>query len=312
MKRFFKLFLQGIVMGFALITAIGGGTIAVLMGIYDDMVFAVADFTKNPKKSISFLGPILLGVFTGVAVLIYPIKLFLEFAPFVATSLFVGLTLGGLYVFKETTHKKSNTLNIILLILGFLLVAGIGVVSWFNSSASTLDIGLVGNIFFLAIIGFFASSALVAPGISGTLFLLSIGYFNYLLDLAKKVLLFEQENWWTNFGLLASFGIGLLIGFFVISKLFKYLLTKHRTATYFTILGWIIGSMVICYFNGDIKNAYLSLEGFEIWTLVFSLLALGVGALISFSLLKFVSKKEENLKLEQNTERGDQNDAVGN
>jgi len=106
MKRFFKLFLQGIVMGFALITAIGGGTIAVLMGIYDDMVFAVADFTKNPKKSISFLGPILLGVFTGVAVLIYPIKLFLEFAPFVATSLFVGLTLGGLYVFKETTHKR--------------------------------------------------------------------------------------------------------------------------------------------------------------------------------------------------------------
>ena len=61
-------------MGFALITAIGGGTIAVLMGIMMIWFLLLLILPKS-KKSIS-LGPILLGVFTGVAVLIYPIKPF--------------------------------------------------------------------------------------------------------------------------------------------------------------------------------------------------------------------------------------------
>ena len=61
MNRFLKCFLQGLLLGFALITAIGGGTMAVLIGVYDELINAVSDFRKDPKKSLSLLGPMALG-----------------------------------------------------------------------------------------------------------------------------------------------------------------------------------------------------------------------------------------------------------
>ena len=57
MNSFLKRFLQGLLLGFALITAIGGGTMAVLIGVYDEVIDSVADFRKNPKKSLSIIIP---------------------------------------------------------------------------------------------------------------------------------------------------------------------------------------------------------------------------------------------------------------
>lgn len=296
MKKWLKLFIQGIVIGFALITAIGGGTMAILLGIYDDIIIAIADFRKNFKKSISYLAPLVLGMLVGIAIMIYPVTLFLEHAPFVATSLFVGLTLGGLFVFKNIVHKQANATNIVLLIVGILFVASIGVISWFNSDTIANTSNFWVDLVVLAIVGFLASTALVAPGISGTLFLLSIGYYLPLINLVKGIFTLSSENIGLDIVRLLVFLIALLIGFIVISKLFKYLLTRWRTPTYFAILGWIIGSIGICYFNGDIKSAYYDINGFETVTFVLSIVCLVAGFLISFFLLRFVNKKEEEQK----------------
>ena len=296
MKKSLKLFLKGIAIGFALITAIGGGTMAILLGVYDDIIIAIADFRKNFKKSIGYLAPLVLGMLVGIAAMIYPVTLFLEHAPFVATSLFVGLTLGGLFVFKNIVHKQVNATNIILLIVGILFVAGIGVISWFNSESISNISNYWVNLVVLAIVGFLASTALVAPGISGTLFLLSIGYYLPLINLVKGIFTLSSENIGLDILSLLVFLIALLIGFIVVSKLFKYLLTKWRTPTYFAILGWIIGSIGICYFNGDIKSAYYALDGFETLTFILSIVCLVAGFLISYFLLKYVNKKETEQK----------------
>ena len=85
MNRFLKRFLQGLLLGFALITAIGGGTMAVLIGVYDELINAVSDFRKDPKKSLSLLTN---GAwrYCKYGRAFYPIKLALEHFPFLSIS----------------------------------------------------------------------------------------------------------------------------------------------------------------------------------------------------------------------------------
>lgn len=101
LKKYLKTFIQGIVVGFALISGMGGGTVAILMGIYDDLIIAIADFTKHPKASLQLLIPLLIGALVGIGALIVPINLALRYFPFPATSLFVGLTIGGFRSLKK-------------------------------------------------------------------------------------------------------------------------------------------------------------------------------------------------------------------
>lgn len=52
LKRFFRQLIEGIAVGFAFVSGMGGGTVAVLIGIYDDIVDAIADFPKSPGEQI--------------------------------------------------------------------------------------------------------------------------------------------------------------------------------------------------------------------------------------------------------------------
>lgn len=293
MKKHIKGFIHGLLIGVAFISAMGGGTLAVILGIYDDLVSAISNLRKDFKKSVTYLLPILIGAIIGIIALAYPIKLFLEWQPLIATSLFVGLTIGGLIVFKKLTNGQKSKLNLLFVVLGLALVVTIGVVSWFSpvtSSTVLIDFSAK-ELIILFSIGFFASSALVAPGISGTMFLISVGYYTKIVELIKVVLSFTGNTWWLNLSLLASFAIGFIIGFFAITKLMDFLLNKFRIATYFTILGLIIGQIIISYINGEMRSAYQAMANFPL-QIGLSLVTLAIGIVSSLLLLKLADKKE--------------------
>ena len=292
-KKYLKNFIQGIVLGFALISGMGGGTVAILMGIYDDLIIAIADFTKHPKASLSLLIPLLVGALVGIGALVFPINLALKYFPFPATSLFVGLTIGGFRSLKKEVQGHANTLNIIFAIVGIVFAAIFGVFSFF--ATGSVDLSMISPLQFLIlfIVGFASSAALVAPGISGSLFLISIGYMGEITRVVKEILTFQ--SWGNNLLVAIAFGLGILIGFVVISKIMRFFLAKFKVPTYFVILGFIIGSIFACYFNGDIKASYPTT--FEVWTLVASLMMLAIGIVSSYYLLQLVEKKE--LKTEE-------------
>lgn len=295
MKKYLKGLTHGLLIGFAFISAMGGGTLAVILGIYDDLVGAVSSLRKSFKKSVAYLAPILVGAVIGIVALFWPIGKFLELQPFISTSLFVGLTLGGLIVFRELTKGQFKPIHLLSIILGVVLVSLFGVLSWFApelnpGGSETLNLSVL-EIFLLFIIGFFASSALIAPGISGTMFLISIGYYNKLLLLIKTFLSFSGSSWGVSFGLLIAFGLGFLLGFFAISKLMDFLLKRFRVSTYFTILGLIIGQIIISYFNGEMRPAYGLVQN-PVLEISFSILMLIVGIALSLVLLKLANKKK--------------------
>ena len=113
-------------------------------------------------------------------------------------------------------------------------------------------------------VGAIAAVALTVPGFSGSLILLIIGFYRPLMDNAtlwgKEILGAGVSQSWTHLphliGMIGCFGMGCLIGVILISKLMSILLAKFHDLTYFAIIGFILGSIVVLFFNYDIFNYY--------------------------------------------------------
>ena len=193
---------------------------------------------------------------------------------FVLICIFAGFLIGS---FPSITDKvkgvKPNKLQIALIITGALFVITLGVLS--VAFGDKLNIGgLFVNIksnwwLYLVLIpvGALAAVALTVPGLSGSLILLVIGFYRPLVDSVKTWAGNCVKGDWSMVGLLlgvlASFAVGCLIGVVLVSKIMSYLLAKHRDSTFFTIIGFIAGSIFVLFFNYDIYNYYLNWSGVE-------------------------------------------------
>lgn len=310
MNQFFKRFLQGLLLGFALITAIGGGTMAVLIGVYDDLIMAVSDFRKNPRKSLALLVPMGIGGVISMGALFYPIKILLEHFPFITISFFVGLTMGGLRVFHKTLKGSITWQNLLLTLFGFLFVFGLGAFTWFTTlSADLYNINLIQLLLFF-LIAFVSMGGHVSPGLSGTFILIAFGYYEQLIDFMFRIVKLDFVHVGYDLSALFLFALGSLLGLIVVAKVYKYYFSKDRVKTYFTILGFIIGSITIAYFNGKIKPEYAKIGSFEPLTLGLSIVAIVVGFVIAYTLLGFADKRKEKIE-EVNEEHKEEQDNVG-
>lgn len=302
MNKFLKRFLQGLLLGFALITAIGGGTMAVLIDVYDDLLEAVGNLRKNFKKSFAFLLPIGLGMLISIGVLFYPIKLLLEHFPFITIAFFAGITTGGLRIFAGSLRGSFNWKNLLLSLAGFLFVFGLGAFSYFSTlQANLIDINFV-QLLLLFIVGFLSFGAHASPGISGTFILIAFGYYEELINFVLRVVQFQFVNVGFDIGALFVLLIGGVLGILIIAKLYRLSFKKNRVKTNFTILGFIIGSIVIAFFNGTVRPLYEDPAPFQVSTLIFSIIALIVGAVISYFLLGLVNKKKKQ-EIPENLEK---------
>ena len=87
---------QGAVIGVAMIIpGVSGGTLAVLMNVYDKLINSISNLRRDFKNSIKFLLPILLGAGIAVAAMYFPLKYALKYAPFPTVMLFAGLMAGS-------------------------------------------------------------------------------------------------------------------------------------------------------------------------------------------------------------------------
>lgn len=308
MNKFLKRVIEGVILGASLITTIGGGTVAVILGVYDDIITAIAEFPTKPKQSLQLIIPMGIGGVVGIVVLIIPIFVLKRAYPFIALSLFVGLTLGGFRVFKKTLKGHFSVGNALRSIIGMLFVLSLGAITWFGGFETSLQSISLLQIILLFIIGFISTGAHVSPGISGTLFLLAVGYFDELILLVKRFLFFESVNFWGDFSGLLSFAVGSVIGLFVISKMIKHLLTKWNIETNFTIVGFIIGSIIIVFFNGEIKPEYATFESFNVLQFFICISLIIGGAFLTNFLLSIAEKN----KLKNEIKNEELNNAVGN
>lgn len=226
--------LKGIVIGIAtLVPGVSGGTMAIILGLYDDMIRAVNSFFKDIKGNATFLFTIALGGIIGIGVFSRLIEYCLNKYHFPMLYLFVGIIIGGIPVlYKKTNVGKKSIKDWIYFVIGFTIVL---IMATYNGVIINLaDSTGILNILFLILAGLIIAVALILPGISTSFMLLVIG----LYDITLKAINNLDLNY------LIPIGIGIFVGVIATTKVLdKYIHEKPRQ-TYMLILGFVIGSII--------------------------------------------------------------------
>lgn len=284
-KNFLKNTGIGAVIGVAMIIpGVSGGTVAVLLNIYDKLIGAISDLRRDFKNSFFFLLPIVLGIVIAVAAAFFPIKFFLERAPLPTIMLFAGLMIGSCpKMFKDAIPRGFKKTDIISLLLPLIAVISI----CFIPNMGEVDLGInmpVWGYFAIIGVGALASCALVVPGVSGSLLLLIFGYYQPVLDTVSAL--------WTSFGhslaVLALFAVGLVVGFFSIAKLMKFLLKKFPRGTNWAIIGFVLGSIPAIFITFPANCPSAPIDGVQI--AVGALLCIA-GIIASFALTAYAEAR---------------------
>lgn len=250
MKEFILNILRGIVIGISnVIPGVSGGTMMVSMGIYDRLILVLTHFIKRMKEAIALLVPIAIGMLLAIALFakLFSEVLFPNF-PLQTNLFFIGLILGGLPVIYRKVKGASIKLpQIIAFALFFVLVAGLAVVG--ERSGASADITLsVGNVLKLFGVGVIAAATMVIPGVSGSMIMMILGYYNTIIDTIDACIdalrAFDIPALLDTFVVLVPFGVGVVVGIAAVAKLVEFMLKKFPTVTYWAIIGLIVASPI--------------------------------------------------------------------
>lgn len=280
MKRKLKekiiLGLKGALIGIAnIIPGVSGGTLAITLGIYETLISAVNHFFEDIKGHIKTLAPIIIGAVLAILSVSQLIAYTLDKAPFPTTLFFIGLVIGGVpYLFSKVKKVIFKPSGMITALISFLIVISFLFFSEGNNEISfiNMDFRDYASMFFVGII---AAVTIVVPGISGSFILMIMGYYKPILNLIGELIRFE--NILNNVLVLIPFGIGLVIGVLLVAKIIEYFLKKHNQATYSSIMGIVLASIVLIIV--PLFNLTVNL-----YDIILGLLLLVIGILIAYKL----------------------------
>ncbi len=260
----------GILFGFAnVIPGVSGGTVMVVLGVYERIIAILTDFRRKIKTEWKFFLPIIIGM--GIAILLFGRLMsdLLDRHKEITQMFFIGVIIFSVpQIFKAASHDKSKKLNIkpvhiivfalVLALMIFMATSDAneekariknakeqteqavqdGEQAAEAESAPEEDSYNPDHRFFalllLVVYGAIGSSTMIIPGISGSLVMVMLGQYENIMHAIKHF----------DILVLAPFGVGCLLGIVFCSRLIKWLLTHHSQLTYCAILGFVIGSIL--------------------------------------------------------------------
>ena len=263
MKNFITA-LKGAALGTAfVIPGFSGGTMAVILKIYDRLLDAISLNIEKLKKNFGFILFLVIGMAAGVFATAVGLSWLFENHPVPTALTLTGIVVGSLpMIWKEcTSESKFKPLNII----PFLIAFAVMVVMFFIENADTAEAAVQTDFSFvlalkLAAGGFIAAISMVIPGISGSLMLTIMGMYETSITAVKDL----------NIALIAPVGISAVVGILSGAKIISLLLKKFRQSTYSVIIGLIVGSLLTIFpsdfsFNSEgIIGIVLGIIGFII------------------------------------------------
>ncbi|WP_372459133.1 DUF368 domain-containing protein [Alkalihalobacillus deserti] len=256
-----------------LIPGVSGGTIALVLGIYQPLIAAINGiFTKDWKKHLIFLIPLGLGIVLVLLSVSHLIEWLLVAYPQPTFFFFLGLIIGIIpTLLKDINYKQSfKPIHYVLLAIGAIVV-GATIFVKETELASIMSNLVWSDYVLLFFAGWLASSAMILPGISGSFIFLLLGVYPTVINALSTF----------NLPIILTVGAGVAIGLVLTSKLITYLLAKFKTGTYAVMIGFIVGSIIVIY-PGIASDNYL---------FFISIFAFCVGWICAFLLSYFEGKK---------------------
>jgi len=220
-----------------LIPGVSGGTIAFLSGIYDELIFSIKLVTGDVLKEVlkfrfkqairlipfKFLIPLGLGLLSAVATLANLLSYLLATFPIFVWSFFFGLVIASTFIVLKRVVKWDLSDKV-----AFVISA---VAAYFIVGAVPVETPQALIYFFLS--GAVAIIAMILPGISGSFILLLIGKYSQVLAAVTE----------KNIAVLASVGIGAVVGLALFSRVLSWLFTKHHDISVAILAGFMLGSV---------------------------------------------------------------------
>ena len=241
MLNYIKKIIAGIAVGIAnVIPGVSGGTIAVVFGVYSDLIGAASLDIKTIKANFKIYLCLFGGMGLGVLLFARLFKLVYERFPIQTNFFFVGLIVGSIFIIFDLVREKEkeSSFKKIYKIVWFFVGLSIMLALYFfkgaaaSSTAAIETLSLV-NFILLFLIGFAGAAAMVIPGISGSFILLILGAYYTVI---KAITDF-------NIPVLIPIGLGVLAGFILSARLIGFLMEKFPKITYAFILGLVAGSI---------------------------------------------------------------------
>lgn len=250
MKGFWKnimVAVKGACMGAAdVIPGVSGGTIAFIMGIYDEFVGSLASINGEALKLLfkgrfsafwkhingSFLLSLVAGIGISVIALAGLMQMLLSDFPIQTWAFFFGLIVASsIFIIRGISGWKIR--EGLMLVFGILL----GAVICTLSPTQTPD-----GLWFIFLSGALAICAMILPGISGSFILLILGKYEYVLGAISGLVAGVDPG--RNLLILGVFGLGAIIGILAFSRFLHWLLARWKKETMIVLAGFIIGSLV--------------------------------------------------------------------
>lgn len=279
--KFFWDVLKGAVIGLAnIIPGVSGGTMMVSMGIYDTLIYCITHLFREFRRAVKTLLPFAIGMVVAIAGLSFALKWLFAHYPLPTNTLFIGLILGGLpAILKNLKGSRIGAGGWILFVAFFALIVLLQAFQTEHVAVIRLSLAEVVKLF---LIGALASATMVIPGVSGSMILKLIGYYEPIVTgaIPGAVSALAGGDWGTlmaNVGILLPFGLGIVVGIFAIAKLIEVLLAKQKVLTYCAILGLVVASPVAILMGTDLSGATL-------WMMLMSLATFALGFAVAMRL----------------------------
>ena len=274
-----KQVLQGMVVGIAnIIPGVSGGTMMVAMGLYDRLIHAITHLKKEFKEGMKLLIPIFIGAGIAIVALSRLFEFLLETYPIPTNFAFCGLIAGSLpFIFKKVKGHAVTVGKIIPFLAFFGIVILMAVMGETSGNAADVSFNVI-NVVKLFGVGVIAAATMVVPGVSGSMMLMLLGYYDVILKtinlFVDSLVKFDMVGLMQGVGVLAPFGVGVLIGIGVIAKLIEFIFSKAEIHAYYGIIGLIVASPIAILMKTN-------WSGVSVFTIGAGVITFGLGWLIA-------------------------------
>jgi putative membrane protein len=236
-----KLMVKGGIIGIAfVIPGVSGGTLAVVLGIYQDLIEAISNFFTNSEKRKTyfwFLFKVLLGAAAIALLFILVMDFLLTYYEIYTYLFFIGAIAGSIpAIYRTHPDMKLTVASVITFILAIALIVVIEL-SFSKPASDAVKLSSfsfdLGNGVMLLVSGMLAGGSMIVPGISGSFILVLLGQYHVVIRIFKTV----------DYVPIIFFLFGILLGIWVFAKIIDILLKRYPKETFYFILGLVIASL---------------------------------------------------------------------
>jgi putative membrane protein len=279
------IFLKGMLMGMAdIVPGVSGGTMALITGIYERFVHAIRTINiywltrrlkgdregaKEAWRSIdlALLVPLLIGILVAIIIFSQVITYVLDHQPGPTYAFFFGLILASAgFVYRYVEHIDGR--HLLSGAAGFVVVVFVVGLDEVTSN-HTLPV--------LFVSGAIAVCAMILPGISGSLILLILGQYEYMLDALSKGV-------WKD---IVTFAAGAVVGILAFARLLDWLIKHHRSVTMAFLFGCMLGALRL---PGEIIVEETDLGS------VLQVVTVAISAVVGFGVVFILERRSDRIK----------------